>query len=73
MTFCVGTKLDEGLILASGSRAHAGVDSYANFCGTTSRDQRAAPAYRRQPPAYLVGCLPRAPTEHAGRLAEGSR
>jgi len=27
MTYCVGVKLDEGLILASDSRTHAGVDN----------------------------------------------
>ena len=32
MTYCVGVKLDEGLIFASDSRTHAGVDNYATFC-----------------------------------------
>ena len=35
MTYCVGVKLDEGLIFASDSRAHAGVDNYAKFCKMT--------------------------------------
>jgi putative proteasome-type protease len=35
MTYCVGVKLDEGLIFASDSRTHAGVDSYAKFCKMT--------------------------------------
>ncbi len=35
MTYCVGVKLDEGLILASDSRTHAGVDNYARFCKMT--------------------------------------
>ncbi len=35
MTYCVGVKLDEGLILASDSRTHAGVDNYATFCKMT--------------------------------------
>lgn len=35
MTYCVGVKLDEGLIFASDSRTHAGVDSYARFCKMT--------------------------------------
>jgi putative proteasome-type protease len=35
MTYCVGVKLEEGLILASDSRTHAGVDSYAKFCKMT--------------------------------------
>jgi len=35
MTYCVGVKLDEGLIFASDSRTHAGVDNYAKFCKMT--------------------------------------
>ena len=35
MTYCVGVKLEEGLILASDSRTHAGVDNYAKFCKMT--------------------------------------
>ena len=35
MTYCVGVKLDEGLIMASDSRTHAGVDNYATFCKMT--------------------------------------
>lgn len=35
MTYCVGVKLDHGLILASDSRTHAGVDNYAKFCKMT--------------------------------------
>ena len=35
MTYCVGVKLDEGLIFASDSRTHAGVDNYARFCKMT--------------------------------------
>jgi len=35
MTSCVGVKLEEGLILASDSRTHAGVDNYAKFCKMT--------------------------------------
>ena len=35
MTYCVGVKLGEGLILASDSRTHAGVDNYARFCEMT--------------------------------------
>jgi len=31
MTYCVGVRLDEGLIFASDSRTHAGVDNYAKF------------------------------------------
>ena len=31
----VGVKLDEGLIFASDSRTHAGVDNYAKFCKMT--------------------------------------
>ena len=35
MTYCVGVKLEEGLIFASDSRTHAGVDNYARFCKMT--------------------------------------
>jgi len=35
VTYCVGVKLEEGLILASDSRTHAGVDNYARFCKMT--------------------------------------
>ena len=38
MTYCVGVKLDEGLIFASDSRTHAGVDNYAKFCKMTVFD-----------------------------------
>ena len=41
MTYCVGIKLDEGLIFASDSRTHAGVDNFAKFSKMTvfERDQ----------------------------------
>ncbi|GAB3278921.1 peptidase [Parahaliea aestuarii] len=32
MTYCVGIILDSGLIFASDSRTHAGVDNFASFC-----------------------------------------
>jgi putative proteasome-type protease len=35
MTYCVGVKLDAGLIFASDSRTHSGVDNYAKFCKMT--------------------------------------
>jgi putative proteasome-type protease len=35
VTYCVGVKLDEGLIFASDSRTHAGVDNFAKFCKMT--------------------------------------
>lgn len=35
MTYCVGVKLEEGLIFASDSRTNAGVDNYARFCKMT--------------------------------------
>lgn len=35
MTYCVGVKLETGLIFASDSRTHAGVDNYAKFCKMT--------------------------------------
>ena len=39
MTYCVGVRLDEGLVLASDSRTHAGVDNYANNCKMTVFDR----------------------------------
>jgi putative proteasome-type protease len=35
VTYCVGALLDEGIILASDSRTHAGVDNFASFCKMT--------------------------------------
>ena len=35
MTYCVGVLLDDGLIMASDSRTHAGVDNFAKFCKMT--------------------------------------
>lgn len=35
MTYCVGVKLNDGLIFASDSRTHAGVDNYSKFCKMT--------------------------------------
>lgn len=32
MTYCVGVMLEGGLIFASDSRTHAGVDNFASFC-----------------------------------------
>jgi putative proteasome-type protease len=35
MTYCVGVLLEEGIILGSDSRTHAGVDDFASFCKMT--------------------------------------
>ena len=35
MTYCVGVLLERGLIFASDSRTHAGVDNFAKFCKMT--------------------------------------
>jgi putative proteasome-type protease len=35
MTYCVGVLLDDGIVLASDSRTHAGVDNFATFCKMT--------------------------------------
>ncbi len=32
MTYCVGVMLEKGMIFASDSRTHAGVDNFASFC-----------------------------------------
>lgn len=39
MTYCVGLKLEDGLVFASDSRTHAGVDNYARFCKMTVFEQ----------------------------------
>jgi putative proteasome-type protease len=35
MTYCVGIMLDTGMIFASDSRTHAGVDNFSRFCKMT--------------------------------------
>jgi putative proteasome-type protease len=35
MTYCIGVLLDQGIIFASDSRTHAGVDNFAKFCKMT--------------------------------------
>ena len=35
MTYCVGVLLEGGIIFASDSRTHAGVDNFAKFCKMT--------------------------------------
>ena len=35
MTYCVGVLVNDGLIFASDSRTHAGVDNFATFCKMT--------------------------------------
>jgi putative proteasome-type protease len=35
MTYCVGVLLQQGMIFASDSRTHAGVDNFASFCKMT--------------------------------------
>lgn len=35
MTYCVGVRLDAGLVFASDSRTNAGLDNYAKFCKMT--------------------------------------
>jgi putative proteasome-type protease len=35
MTYCVGVLLEDGIVLASDSRTHAGVDNFAKFCKMT--------------------------------------
>lgn len=39
MTYCVALALDEGIIFASDSRTHAGVDNFAKFCKMTVFEQ----------------------------------
>ena len=35
MTYCIGLLLEEGLVMASDSRTHAGIDNVATFCKMT--------------------------------------
>jgi putative proteasome-type protease len=35
MTYCVGVLLNDGVVFASDSRTHAGVDNFASFCKMT--------------------------------------
>jgi putative proteasome-type protease len=35
LTYCVGVLLEDGLVVASDSRTHAGVDNFATFCKMT--------------------------------------
>jgi putative proteasome-type protease len=39
MTYCVGVLLEKGMIFASDSRTHAGVDNFAKFCKMTVFDR----------------------------------
>lgn len=39
MTYCVGVLLKQGVVLASDSRTHAGVDNFATFCKMTVFEQ----------------------------------
>ena len=39
MTYCIGIMVDAGLVFASDSRTHAGVDDYASFCKMTVFEQ----------------------------------
>lgn len=36
MTYCIGIMLDTGMVFASDSRTHAGVDNYSSFCKMTA-------------------------------------
>lgn len=39
MTYCVGVMLESGMVFASDSRTHAGVDNFASFCKMTVFEQ----------------------------------
>ena len=39
MTYCVGVLLNDGIVLGSDSRTHAGVDDFASFCKMTVFEQ----------------------------------
>jgi putative proteasome-type protease len=40
MTYCIGVMLDKGMVFASDSRTHAGVDNFAKFCKMTVFERR---------------------------------
>jgi putative proteasome-type protease len=40
MTYCIGVMLDQGMVFASDSRTHAGVDDIAKFCKMTVFERR---------------------------------
>ncbi|MEO8751170.1 MAG: peptidase [Casimicrobiaceae bacterium] len=40
MTYCIGVRLDQGLIFASDSRTNAGMDNFAKFCKMTVFERR---------------------------------
>jgi putative proteasome-type protease len=40
MTYCIGVLLDQGMVFASDSRTHAGVDDIARFCKMTVFERR---------------------------------
>ena len=40
MTYCIGVRLDQGMIFASDSRTNAGMDNFAKFCKMTVFERR---------------------------------
>src|SRR5690349_17156999 len=40
MTYCVGIRLNDGLIFASDSRTNAGVDNFSTFCKMTVLERK---------------------------------
>ena len=40
MTYCIGLKVDDGMIFASDSRTNAGMDDFAKFCKMTVFERR---------------------------------
>src|SRR6185295_2658831 len=40
MTYCIGVMLEKGMIFASDSRTHAGMDNIAKFCKMTAFERR---------------------------------
>ena len=62
MTYCVGVLLEQGLIFASDSRTHAGVDNFASFCKMTVFERTheigilLAVGWKRRRIVYMVLC-----------------
>lgn len=68
MTYCLGILLDSGVIFASDSRTHAGVDNFASFCKMTAFDRIRRSSHRpvelRKSGRHPGRHQPAAPTLH---------
>ena len=53
MTYCVGIKLDAGLVFLSDSRTNAGMDNIGKFCKMTVFEHSAHSTYRTETAEYV--------------------